>query len=283
MRILTFDIEEWFHLLDHPATRSEKEWVNYEIRIHENMEIIFQILDEYKISASFFVVGWIAEKYPEIVRTINERGYQIGSHTHTHQLAHQQDRTTFYQDVEKSVKTLEDCIGKKVELFRAPGFSISEDNKWAFEVLHELGITTDSSVFPIDHAHGGLLGYPSTKPSLLKYNGIILKEFPINSLNILGRRMVFSGGGYFRLLPYQLIKRATLKSDYIMGYFHPRDFDFNQPLIQDLSALRKFKSYVGLKSCRPKLEKWLNDFDFMDIDAATKRINWSEQKVSVLD
>jgi len=283
MRILTIDIEEWFHLLDHPATRSEKEWDNYEIRIHENMETIFRILDRYNVSASFFVVGWIAEKYPEIVRMIDERGYQIGSHTHTHQLAHEQDRKTFYKDVEKSIKTIEDCIGKKVELFRAPGFSISEENKWAFEVLYELGITTDSSVFPIDHAHGGLVGYPSAKPSLLKYNGITLKEFPINSLNMVGKQMVFSGGGYFRLLPYQIIKRSTFKSDYVMGYFHPRDFDFKQPLIQDLSAFRRFKSYVGLKSCRPKLEKWLRDFEFIDIRGADKKINWSEQNVSVLD
>tara|TARA_R110000765_G_scaffold202016_1_gene307334 strand:- start:162 stop:1013 length:852 start_codon:yes stop_codon:yes gene_type:complete len=283
MKILTFDIEEWFHLLDHPATKSEKQWVNYDARIHENMEIIFNILDRYKVSASFFVVGWIAEKYPEIVRMIDERGYQIGSHTHTHQLAYDQDRKTFYNDVEKSIKTIEDVIGKKVELFRAPGFSISEDNKWAFEVLHELGITTDSSVFPISHSHGGLKGYPSAKPSLLKYNGITLKEFPINSHSVIGNKMVFSGGGYFRLLPYQFIKKATSKSDYVMSYFHPRDFDFNQPLIKDLSSIRRFKSYVGLKSCRPKLEKWLSDFDFIDIATASEQMNWNNKKVSLLD
>ena len=283
MRILTFDIEEWFHLLDHPATKFEMQWGNYESRIHENMETIFNIMDKYKVSASFFVVGWIAEKYPEIVRMIDERGYQIGSHTHTHQLAYDQDRNTFYNDVEKSIKTLEDVIGKKVELFRAPGFSISEENKWAFEVLHELGITTDSSVFPIDHAHGGLIGYPSSKPSLLKYNGITLKEFPINTCSIIGKKMVFSGGGYFRLLPYQIIKRATLKSDYVMSYFHPRDFDYNQPILEDLSVIRRFKSYVGLKSCKPKLEKWLGDFDFIDIATANDRIDWNDKKVSFLD
>ena len=283
MRILTFDIEEWFHLLDHPATKTEKEWVNYEIRIHENMETIFNILDMYKVSASFFVVGWIAEKYPEVVREINERGYQIGSHTHTHQLAYEQDRKTFYSDVEKSIKTIEDCIGKKVELFRAPGFSISENNKWAFEALHELGITTDSSVFPIKHGHGGLKCYPSAEPSLLKYNGVTLKEFPVNVHSIMNKPMVFSGGGYFRLLPYSMIKRATVKSDYVMSYFHPRDFDYEQPLITDLSSIRRFKSYVGLKSCKPKLEKWLGDFNFMDIATANEQINWDVKKIAVLD
>lgn len=283
MRILTFDIEEWFHILDNPSTKSEKEWVNYETRIHNNMETIFEILDKSKVSATFFVVGWIAEKYPEVVRKISEKGHQIGSHTHTHQLAHNQDRNTFYNDVEKSIKTIEDCIGKKVELFRAPGFSIKENNIWAFEVLHELGITTDSSVFPADHAHGGLKCFPSANPSLLSYNGISLKEFPINSQSILGKSIIFSGGGYFRLLPYQLIKKATMKSDYVMSYFHPRDFDFQQPLIPELSSIRRFKSYVGLKSCRPKLEKWLNDFDFMDISTADSLINWNKKTEAVLD
>lgn len=283
MRILTFDIEEWFHLLDNPSTKSEKEWVNYETRIHNNMETIFEILDKSEASATFFVVGWIAEKYPEVVRKISEKGYQIGSHTHTHQLAHNQDRNAFYNDVEKSIKTIEDCIGEKVELFRAPGFSIKEKNIWAFEVLHELGITTDSSVFPADHAHGGLKCFPSAEPSILRYNGISLKEFPINAQSILGKSIIFSGGGYFRLLPYQLIKKATVKSDYVMSYFHPRDFDFEQPLIPELSSIRRFKSYVGLKSCRPKLEKWLNDFDFIDISKADTLINWSQKSEAVLD
>ncbi|TVZ16919.1 polysaccharide deacetylase family protein [Maribacter sp. MAR_2009_72] len=283
MKILTFDIEEWFHILDNPSTKSEKEWVNYESRIHKNMETIFEILDVSKASASFFVVGWIAEKYPEVVRMISDRGYEIGSHTHMHQLAYEQDRPTFYNDVERSIKTIEDCIGKKVELFRAPGFSISHNNKWAFEVLHELGITTDSSVFPIEHAHGGLKCFPSAKPSLIEYNGVTLKEFPINIQSIVGKSMVFSGGGYFRLLPYNFIKKATLKSDYIMSYFHPRDFDYKQPLIKDLSSIRRFKSYVGLKSCKPKLEKWLNDFQFMDISTANDQIDWNQKKVAVLD
>lgn len=283
MKILTFDIEEWFHILDNPSTKSEKEWVNYESRIHNNMETIFDILDASKASATFFVVGWIAEKYPEIVRKISERGYQIGSHTHMHQLAYEQDRRTFYDDVEKSIKTIEDCIGKKVELFRAPGFSISENNIWAFEVLHELGITTDSSVFPIEHAHGGLKCFPGAKPSILTYNGITLKEFPINVQSVLGKPIVFSGGGYFRLLPYQLIKKATAKSDYVMSYFHPRDFDYKQPIIPDLSSIRKFKSYVGLKSCKPKLENWLKDFDFIDIKTASQQIDWYQQKTAVLD
>ncbi len=126
MNILTFDIEEWFHLLDLDATKTEKQWCSYESRIHQNMHTIFDIIEENKVSATFFVVGWIAQKYPEVVREIAEKGFEIASHTHTHQLAYEQDRTTFFNDVERSIKTLEDISGKKVRAFRAPGFSITE-------------------------------------------------------------------------------------------------------------------------------------------------------------
>jgi peptidoglycan-N-acetylglucosamine deacetylase len=279
MNILTFDIEEWFHILDNNSTKTEKEWSNYESRIHKNMDIIFDIIDNKKINPTFFVVGWIAEKYPKLVKKIAEKGIEIGSHTHLHQLVYENDKKTFFNDVEKSIKTLEDCSGKKVRCFRAPGFSITEKNKWAFEVLYELGIEIDSSVFPANRSHGGFSSYTSRSPSIISYNGATLKEFPINYYSFFNARMIFSGGGYFRLIPYNTIKKLTEKSNYIMSYFHPRDFDFNQPVIKDLSSFRKFKSYVGLKNCKFKLEKWLDDFEFINIDNANSLIDWKKTKI----
>ncbi|MFS4448416.1 polysaccharide deacetylase family protein [Maribacter sp. 2307UL18-2] len=274
MNILTFDIEEWFHILDNASTKTEREWSNFEPRIHRNMETIYGILEETKVDATFFVVGWMAERFPEVIREIADRGYEIGSHTHLHQLVYEQDRPTFYKDVEKSIKTIEDCTGKKVTSFRAPGFSIMERNKWAFEVLYELGIRVDSSVFPTSRAHGGLPAYETATPSLLEYNGAVLKEFPINTRSVLGKSVIFSGGGYFRLLPYTFIKNSTKKSDYVMTYFHPRDFDYEQPVIEGLSTSRRFKSYVGLKACESKLRKWINDFDFIDLNQAIAQVDW---------
>ncbi len=283
MNILTFDIEEWFHILDNESTKTEKEWSNLEPRIHQNMESIYEILDDSKVSATFFVVGWMAERFPYVIQEIADRGYEIGSHTHLHQLVYEQDRITFFKDVEKSIKTIEDCTSKKVRSFRAPGFSITEQNKWAFEVLYELGITVDSSVFPASRAHGGLPAYETDKPSILKYNGVILKEFPINTRSVFGKPVIFSGGGYFRLFPYPFIKNCTKNSDYIMTYFHPRDFDHEQPMIEGLSPSRKFKSYVGLKSCKPKLKKWINDFDFIDLNQAIAQVDWENADTVVLD
>ena len=278
MNILTFDIEEWFHLLNNESTKTELDWQKYEPRIVQNMEKIFKILEDTNTKASFFVLGWIAEKYPNVVREICDRGYEIGSHTTFHQLVYNQDRNSFFQDVDRSIKTLEDISGKKIKMFRAPGFSITEENLWAFEVLHELGIEIDSSVFPASRAHGGMPKYGLAQPSVLKYKGAQLKELPINTTSIFNTPLIFSGGGYFRLLPYPVIKHLTKSSDYIMSYFHPRDFDFNQPLIKELSIQRKFKSYVGLKHAEMKLRKWTTDFEFVDIKKANDTINWNNVK-----
>jgi len=279
MNILTFDIEEWFHLLDNESTKTAKEWRNYDSRIHENMERIFTMLEKHNQKATFFCLGWIAETYPEVIKDIVARGYEVGTHTRMHQLVYEQTPKEFNNDVEFSVKTLEDITGQKVKYFRAPGFSIREDNKWAFEVLVKNGIEVDSSVFPSPRAHGGLPTYTEPVPSLLKYNGIELKELPINYHNVLGVPVIFSGGGYFRLFSYKLIKRWTSQSDYVMSYLHPRDFDASQPMIKELPMMRRLKAYVGLSGAKRKLDNWLTDFDFVDVETAVKQIDWGKVPV----
>jgi polysaccharide deacetylase family protein (PEP-CTERM system associated) len=202
MNILTFDIEEWFHILDNDSTKTCTEWDQYESRIHANMERIFETLNAFTVKATFFCLGWIAEKYPEIIRAIAEHGYEVGTHTAMHQLIYEQSPGIFEQDLEYSVKTLEDITGKKVRCFRAPGFSIREENKWAFEILFNQGIEIDSSIFPAPRAHGGFPSYKEAFPSVLQYNQIRLKEFPINYTTVLTKSIIYSGGGYFRLFPY---------------------------------------------------------------------------------
>jgi len=282
MNILTFDIEDWFHLLDNDSTKTEVEWERYETRIYQNMDKIYNVLEKKNTRASFFVVGWMAKKYPDVVKEISDRGYDIGSHTHLHQLVYEQSRISFFNDVEKSIKTIEDCTGKKVKMFRAPGFSITEKNKWAFEVLYELGIEIDSSVFPAKRSHGGMPSYGVSEPSILTYNGISLKEFPINIYNCFGKNIIFSGGGYFRIMPYMLLKKWTKQSNYVMSYMHPRDLDPDQPMIKELSIPRKIKSYVGLKSAQRKFENWLSDFEFIDIYEANSKIDWNIAKKVII-
>ncbi len=278
LRILTFDIEEWFHILDNESTKTEAHWQNYETRIHQNMDRIFDLLDRKKQSATFFCLGWIVKKYPEIIKKIDSLGYEIASHSTMHQLVYEQTPAAFEKDLVESLKTLEDVIGKKITTYRAPGFSIMEDNKWAFEILIKHGIDVDSSIFPAKRGHGGFASFGEAAPCLININGAMIKEFPINLLNILSMNVIFSGGGYFRLLPYPIIKKLTNRSPYIMTYFHPRDFDPTQPMIADLPAIRKFKSYYGLNGALEKLEHLLSDFKFVDIKTADKMIDWKAAK-----
>ena len=280
MNILTFDVEEWFHLLDFDATRTEEEWKNYEVRIHENVERVFRILEDTNTKGTFFIIGWIAKTYPELVRKIAEK-YQIGSHTMTHQLVWQQSKEEFREDVSASIKLLEDITGKKVECFRAPGFSIRESEAWAYEILHDLGIRYDSSVLPAPASHGGMPKYGAAVPSMVEVGGVRMKEFPIPYHKVAGHRIAFNGGGYFRLMPYSVIRNWSRQcGDYCLSYIHPRDLDAGQPMLEGLPLVRRFKSYVGLKGAEKKLRKYLTEFEFTDIATAEKLIDW--EKVTIV-
>jgi peptidoglycan-N-acetylglucosamine deacetylase len=279
MHLITIDLEDWFHILNNSCTKSHAQWEMYENRIHRNTKRIIDALNKQGHKATFFCLGWIAEKYPEVIREIVNHGHEIGSHTHYHQLLYEQKSDEFREDLIASIKTLEDTSGKKVKYFRAPGFSITENNKWVFDILVERGIEIDCSIFPALRAHGGFPTYTYPGPSIIKYNGISIKELPVSYKNVFGIPVIFSGGGYFRLLPYRIIKALTKRSDYVMLYFHPRDFDPDQPMIPGLSPIRKFKSYYGLQSAMPKFERWLNDFHCVDITTADKMIDWSSVPV----
>lgn len=275
MNIQTIDIEEWFHLLEFAGTKEEAQWNNFESRIHSNVDRILDILDESNNKATFFVVGWVAKKYPEIVKKIAQK-YEIGSHSMNHQIVWKQNRQEFRQDTEASIKILQDTIGKPIEYFRAPGFSIRKSEPWAFEILGELGIKIDCSVFPAEHAHGGIPDYPTHKQSIIESNGVRIKEFPITIKKILGKNVAFSGGGYFRITPYNLIKRWTEQNEeYNLCYIHPRDLDGEQPMIKGLPLTRRFKSYIGLKNAENKFRNYMSDFKFIDIKTADEMTDWN--------
>lgn len=279
LKILTFDIEDWFHLLDHHATESENEWCNFPSRIHQNVDRVLSILENSNTRATFFILGWIAEKYPEVVKKISNLGYELGSHTHLHKLIFNQDDKSFKKDLERSIKTLEDISGQNIKYFRAPGFSITENTKWVFDELVKLGIKIDCSIFPANRSYGGFPNFGNAEPTIININGQYIKELPINMCSVFGLNFVFSGGGYFRLLPYWIIKLFMENSNYVMSYFHPRDFDYEQPVLKDLSRLRRFKSYYGLKGSLHKIEKLIKDFKFIDINTANDLIDWKCVKV----
>jgi polysaccharide deacetylase family protein (PEP-CTERM system associated) len=276
MNVLTFDLEEWFHLLNNPSTDNESSWGNFEYRLRENLDRILAMLNDSDNIATFFCLGWVARKYPHIIKEIDSLGHEIGSHSNAHQLIHRYDRDFFSNDLEISIKSLEDITGKKVISYRAPGFSLVPETLWVFDELSKQGIEFDCSIFLGNHSHGGRIKAFGTNPSIVNIDGRKIKEFPINSFKFLFKEVAFSGGGYFRFLPYQVIKRLMYRSGYIMTYFHPRDFDNGQPIIEDLSYYKLFKSYYGLKSSFLKAEKFLNEFDFVTLSHADKLVNWDQ-------
>ena len=280
MKILTFDIEEWFHLLDHPETRSEDQWKNFEARFEQNLERVLSIVARHNVKATFFCLGWIAEQYPHLIRKISDAGYEVACHSSRHQLAYQQTPDEFRTDFCSARDSINDATGVAIDTYRIPGFSLTQQSIWALDILGEEGVKIDCSVFPAVRGHGGLPQFTSDKPCIVRTGqGYTLKELPLNNRSILGNKVVFSGGGYFRLFPYWLLKKLFADSEYVMTYFHPRDFDAGQPMIPNLSASRRFKSYVGLRGAESKLIKLLNDFEFVDVRTAVSRVDWDKAPV----
>jgi polysaccharide deacetylase family protein (PEP-CTERM system associated) len=278
MNILTYDIEDWFHMLDIECTATEAHWRNFKPRIHANVDRLLELTLLHGHKATFFCLGWVAKHYPEIIRRIDELGFEVASHSYMHQLVYQQTRCQFREDLRRSICTLENITGKKVKTYRAPGFSFVRGNTWIVETLIENGIERDSSIFPIERGHGGYKNFGRARPSLLGCASGQIKEFPISLGNILGKKLVFSGGGYFRLMPFWAIQKLTNQTDYMMTYFHPRDFDVDQPVL-NIPLHRRFKSYIGLKGAHKKLDRWLARNKFIDIEAADKLVNWTRAPV----
>ena len=278
MNILTFDIEEWFHILDNDSTKTEVEWFNYEHRLESNVDRILELLDRKNQKATFFILGWVAREFPQVVKKIQSHGYEIATHSDLHQIAYEQNKSEFKNDIEKSIKSIEDLTGQKIKSYRAPGFSITQKNLWVFDELIKQGIEFDCSVFPATRSHGGLEQYGYANPSIIECSEGNIKEFPINLYPIFGRPLIFSGGGYFRLFPYGMIKKMMNNSKYVMTYFHPRDFDPKQPMINELSLTRKFKSYYGLNGAFNKLERLISDYKFIDLRKANEEVNWDKAK-----
>jgi peptidoglycan-N-acetylglucosamine deacetylase len=278
MHILTFDIEDWFHILDHAATRGIADWANYPTRFEPVVDRILGILDERGLKATFFCLGWMAERHPQVIRRIHGLGHEIGSHSYAHQLAYEQTPEQFARDFERSLGVLADATGEQVRSYRAPGFSLTDKNRWVLDELAGHGIAVDCSVFPAARAHGGFAEFGACAPAVIETDAGPLKEFPINVWEALGLKLVFSGGGYFRLLPYPLIRALARRSPYLMTYFHPRDFDPDQPVVPGLNALRRFKSYYGLGGAEAKLKRFLDDFDFIDLRTAVARVDWDQAR-----
>lgn len=278
MNVLTFDIEEWFHIrFDNEFLNNSRKLNSLSKRLDYNINFILDMLDKHNQKASFFCLGEVARESPEIIKRINDRGHDIGCHSDRHRLVTSMSEQQFSNDLRIALDCIQTVIGRKVYMYRAPAFSITNDTMWAFDIMKDHGITIDSSIFPSSRDYGGISNIDFPKPKkILTPLGNSIKEFPMSTYNIFGKSLVFTGGGYFRFWPYPAIRYVMSKECYTMSYFHPRDFDYKQPILKGLSLSRKFKSYYGLKTSLHKLDLLLNDFEFLSISMADRLINWNE-------
>lgn len=269
--IITFDIEDWYN---HDDYSRDFAWEKHEVRIYEGTEKILTAMADSGLKGTFFCVGWIAEHHPQVIKDIAAAGHHLGCHSYQHELASRFTPQEFKEDTYKAKCLIEDVAGVEVDAFRVPSFSITTKNLWAFDVLAELGFKYDSSVFPSNHEFGGIPSYPA-EPSILRTHNGDLKEFPICLGKLFGREIVYSGGGYFRVMPYSLLKKWTANDPYVLSYFHPSDFDPGQPQMPQLSQMRQFKNRVGLKGSYEKFKRYIKDFDFVDLITVDKMIDWA--------
>lgn len=265
LNALSIDVEDWFHILGLRNEIPISDWHKMESRVERNTRRILNILDVCnETKATFFVLGWVAEHFPNLIMEIQERGHEIASHGYSHRLVYQLTPEQFREDVQRAKSITEDVIGQRVIGYRVPGFSIQNGNLWALDVIKESGFVYDSSIFPAYRGHGGF----NDAPIYPYQDSSGLWEFPISVVQYWGMNIPFAGGGYLRFLPYSVIKKAINKinsqGQSVILYLHPRDLDIHQPRIE-LSPYRRFKCYVNLHTAKNKLEALLKDFNFAPV------------------
>lgn len=264
---LTIDVEDYFQVSALAPYIARSDWDSRECRVERNVDALLQMLQQHRARATFFTLGWIAERYPLLVRRIVDAGHELASHGYGHQRASELDRAAYREDVVRAKRLLEDIAGTEVCGYRAPSFSIGEANRWAFEVLAETGHLYSSSIYPIRHDHYGSPDAPRFVHRLPE--GLL--EVPITTFAWLGRNWPAGGGGYFRLLPYAVsrwmihqVHRRDRRGAVL--YFHPWEIDPGQPRIAGADTRTRFRHYVNLHSMQRRLERLMADFRWERMD-----------------
>lgn len=279
--LLSFDLEDWFHIIcNEEPTANLQAWDTLPPRIEVMTGKLLDFLRARKLHATFFVLGWVAEKYPHLLTTLVQEGHEIACHSHRHRPVWSMTPDEFAADLQQALDAIEKACGIRPTQYRAPGFSIDARALWAFDILAAQGITHDSSVYPGGHSHGGLPHAPQTPFILETTAGPQIKEFPISTLGLLGRRLTFSGGGYFRLLPLPLQRNRFTAFDRagqpVVTYFHPRDFDTAIPE-NNLGRLRRFKNNINVGSALEKLGLLADQFSFAPLAEVSAAVDWAKQ------
>lgn len=266
LNAFTVDVEDYFQVSAFEADVPRDQWPARESRVAANTRQMLRILEEHRVKGTFFVLGWVADRFPDLVRDIDAQGHEIASHGYWHRLVYRESPAAFRDDVRRSRDLLQDIVGKPVCAYRAPSFSIVTRSLWALDILAEEGYLVDSSIFPIRHDRYGIPNGQRQLHRIETAHGP-LWEFPPTVLRMARANVPVGGGGYFRLFPWRWT-RACLRQIHrkeqrpFMFYVHPWEIDPEQPRIRSRSRLSRFRHYANLRSCEAKLHKLLKCFRF---------------------
>jgi polysaccharide deacetylase family protein (PEP-CTERM system associated) len=267
---MSVDVEDYFHVSAFDGVVSRGHWDTYESRVVANTHRLLELFERTRTSSTFFVLGWVAERYPALVREIVSAGHEVASHGYHHQLAYMLTPQQFREDVRTAKATLEGLTGRPVLGYRAPSYSIVQSNLWALDVLIEEGYSYDASIFPIKHDRYGIPDATRHVHVLTRKSGSLV-EFPGSTVRLGGMNLPVSGGGYFRLLPYRWttwgINRLNREGMPAMFYVHPWELDPGQPRFE-VGALTRVRHYRGLADTSRRLERLLNEFRFAPVSSA---------------
>ena len=270
---MTVDVEDYFHVSAFTDTIDRKDWDNIPLRVVDNTQRLLQLFADNRIKATFFVLGWLAEKEPGLVRAIAAEGHEVACHGYSHELVYNQSPEVFRQETIRSKSLLEDIAQTPVNGYRAASYSITDRSLWAIDVLCDAGFSYDSSIFPIRHDLYGIPGSPKYPYKLDSPGGNQLIEFPISTANILGFVLPVAGGGYFRLYPYKISKfglsQINRGSHPFIFYMHPWEIDLSQPRVE-ANWKSRFRHYNNLNKFESRLNSLISDFRFGRVDDVLK-------------
>jgi len=267
---MTVDVEDYYHVSAFESVISPNNWDKWPSRVVHNTERLLTLFDQANVKATFFVLGWVAERNPELIKAIHAQGHEIASHGYSHQLIYKQSPEVFREETAKSKAILENLVQQPVTGYRAASYSITAKSLWALDILVELGFTWDSSIFPVHHDRYGITASPRSPYNIITNDGGAITEFPLTTARLFGQTIPAAGGGYFRQYPYALSrwlfsKAANSSGESQIFYLHPWEIDPGQPKIPGASWFSRFRHYTNLGRCEARLEQLLQDFTFSTV------------------
>jgi len=270
---LTVDVEDYFQVSAFADSVNRHEWDNHSLRVEQNTHKLLDLFDEYQIKATFFVLGWVAERAGKLILEIAARGHEIACHGYSHQLVYNQSPEEFRQETVRAKSILEDIIQQPVRGYRAASYSITRRSLWALDILVEAGFDYDSSIFPIRHDRYGIPDSPEFPYTIDTPAGNKLVEFPLSTAKLLKYRLPVAGGGYFRLYPYWLsragLRQINSRQKPFIFYLHPWEVDPEQPRIS-ANWFSRFRHYNNLDKCESRLHRLASDFRFSTVEKVLK-------------